>query len=243
MPALKPSDTPLDPPGDVPNPTGSRPDPTKLKVSVTVKESLWIILQEVARDMDVTPKWALENLLRRVEHLLVDERSDALGFEYAQARDKVMGEKGPVAPAQPTTPTGGKINPAVLASIDDERLQRSTKLKSGYAGVYPNGSGYAARGPSATYIGTYRTAREAAQARFLYYQTRGMPYGDLAERVAEMLRDDVTLKAQGVTDPEWVKRVAIFEAAQFGSPFPGLTREEKVWESRDPWKEILGGGM
>jgi hypothetical protein len=75
------------------------------------------------------------------------------------------------------------------STIDLTKLHRSTKTKSGFTGVYANGSGFrsAARQSdgSVVHLGTYDTAEEASWVRYLYYQKHDLPYGTWEEAIEE----------------------------------------------------------
>lgn len=75
---------------------------------------------------------------------------------------------------------GGTIG--VGPPIDYAKLHTSARAKSGYAGVYANGKGFRAMAKTADglqYIGTFKTADEAAWKRYQHYIANELPYGEL----------------------------------------------------------------
>lgn len=256
LPPPDPETTPSDSSSTHQEPTGTPSEFVQTRFSITVPGVTGDIIHRAAQHMGLSPKLALEQLLRRVTDVLVHGTVD-FGFEFRQPKPVVVtaaptAKARAAAPAQPVRPVSedkprtGRPNtrsyPAPAATPEMEAaLQKNPGRSSGYVGVYVNGANWVARGPEAIYIGSYPSAKEAALARLAYYNDNGIPYGDLAAKVTQMIEQE-DLKAFGVTDPEVYKRVAIYEAKQAGKPFAGLTAEERQWETSDPFLKLMPRG-
>lgn len=203
--------------------------PVTIRIKLT--DPLRKLIHAASERLDATPKWTLEHLLRTVVDR-IEDRSLDLGYGFKPVVDVPPPQERANPRKYPLRATG---------SLDTSKLQTNPKIRSGYTGVYQNGSGFSARGPNGTYIGNYRTAAEAALARMQYYEEHGLPYGDLAERVVQMLKEDDTIQRMNITNPEVVRRIAIYEARQFGTPFEGLSPEDRRWETVEPWEKITSG--
>lgn len=91
------------------------------------------------------------------------------------------------------------------SAIDVSLLHRSTKLKSGYAGVYANGNGFRAVGPGGKYIVTAPSVEEAAWRRRLFYVENGLPYGELEVEIDRWEADNAFAPGMTMRD-----KVAMF---------------------------------
>jgi hypothetical protein len=174
----------------------------------------------VARIEDTTPKWYLNKLMRQI-HRLSYTKPELLGDEYADARKRMAGR--------------GEFGDDGTPPIDVAALHRSDKVKSGFTGVYANGNGFRAMAidpitKAACYVGTWPTAERAAEGRRQFFLKHGMPYGRLAERIATF-KDSAMWQEQ---HPEVIRRYAIYELAQEGTPAEGLSEEDRKWETTDP---------
>lgn len=150
---------------------------------IKIPRPIWLLGIQLAREYEMRPDKAVVLLLKRIGDALVDPRrsqviSQALGPDVAAAIESAR-----------------RDNFGAIASgvqIDVSRLARSTKLKSGFVGVYPQGSSAwraEARSPSGMGVqslGLFRTAEEAAWARLMYYDTNDLPYGLWEEAIDRM---------------------------------------------------------
>jgi hypothetical protein len=172
------------------------------QMRVNVPGELWELLEEVAIVMEASPKWCFGMLLKRIEHLSSTSQVDVLGYEFAQARQRLNSR--------------GKFGASAAArTIDLMKLHRSDKLKSGLVGVYANGQGFRAVGRNPTsntlmHLGTFPSADEAAWTRYLHYQKHNLPYGEYAERLEQLT------KAYGPSNyrPDQIKKILDDEIAE-----------------------------
>lgn len=177
---------------------------------VRIPRRLVELLDRVSEVVDATPKWCLNMLMMKVDHI-AHTQPELLGFEYERASES-------------------------RAQINVNVLHRSERTKSGYVGVYVNGKGFTAMGKfnarstEQKSLGTFPTAAQAAEARRQHYLKNGIPYGALAERIETFNGSDVW---RGASD-ELKRRQAIYELAKEGTPVEGLSDEDKIWETRDP---------
>lgn len=146
-----------------------------ISTRATVGGRTWELIEAYAKRLEITPVQALRALMLYIEDLISDDQISWLGLDWQQSiratRDKLGGL------------------PLSLADIDQAKLHRSTKTKSGFVGVYANGAGFRATGRHAEYLGTYKTAIEAAAMRFLHYKKNGLPYGELELEIDRLRRD------------------------------------------------------
>lgn len=79
-----------------------------------------------------------------------------------------------------------------LKSIDFKVLERDSKLRGGYAGVYPHRERWRpfviSPGGKGKYLRTRALPELAAWDRYLWFKANDVPYGDSAKMVANMLR-------------------------------------------------------
>lgn len=97
-------------------------------------------------------------------------------------------------------------------AIDVSLLHRSTKLKSGFVGVYANGNGFRAVGPGGVYLVTVPTAEEAAWRRRNHYIENKLPYGELEIEIETwtargFFRDEQTIEQKVAAIMEHANRV------------------------------------
>ena len=188
---------------------------------VLVPNELWTLLEEVAKVMDATPKWCLGMLMKRIDHL-ASTRPEVLGFEFERARRQLDGR--------------GSFVSGELRQIDQTRLHRGERTKSGFVGVYANGKGFTAMAkashsdPTMKSLGTFPTAVQAAEARRMHYFKLSLPYGSLAERIETFKHSEAWKNASD----ELKRRQAIYELAKEGTPAEGLSDEDRKWETIDP---------
>jgi hypothetical protein len=199
--------------------------PTKARVArVEISERLWEMIEEVAVIMRATPKWCLQTMVDRIEHLAVSGQIDPLGFEFAQAVKRLNSR--------------GRMFEELVPAADLSRLHRSDKAKSGFVGVYSNGKGFRAEGKDhktglLITIGTFPTAESAAHARYQHYQRAGMPYGRLEELMEQYRKREESLRA--MSDERLKHEVIWSEAANSKRPIEGLSDEDRALERINPY--------
>lgn len=178
-----------------------------MSVRVNLPRMLARAVSYYGKVYEVTESEALGRLLSGLETMIVEGVSlGEIGRDWQRvARETlelVRKEAALVAPVVDQSVEGGgtfaPIDPIVQptdGSLPD--LEVSTKLRSGYVGVYANGSrGWRAQVPALAadgarsgprFLGTRSTPLLAAQDRRAYFVEHKLPYGPLAETV-EWLR-------------------------------------------------------
>lgn len=106
--------------------------------------------------------------------------------------------------------------PKIPDGFDFSRLHRSTKTKSGFAGVYANGRGFRAAGRNGEHIAQCDTAEEAAYRRLMYYRQRGLPYGPMEDAIDNLRKigtrgTDEQLKALVLHDAQFDGTAHLYE--------------------------------
>jgi hypothetical protein len=188
---------------------------------VIVPPYLLKILRQVAEGMQLTEKQCLNMLLDRIDNIASTDPKQ-LGFEFERARKQLEGR--------------GEFTDGDAYAIDTARLHRSDKTKSGYTGIYVNGKGFVAHARASLSdrteitLGTFPSATQAAEVRRIHYVKHGIPYGRLGEKI-ESYRN----RPEGTMSPEFQRQVAIHDLAKEGTPAEGLSEEERVWETQDPY--------
>jgi len=202
--------------------------------SVKIPPRLLAVLNELAEPLDLPEAVLASQLLQRIDLFLAAKDTppggaEAFGIElvqgYARLRAPVQAAV-PVAPVAPE-PTREAPPPAPRAPSPSAALLQRGKGKSGYEGVYPNGSkGFIVKVPKAkddpvlTYLGAYANAEDAAWARWHYFKREGIPYGQVAEEVAEMRRIHPTL------DDEQLLKLAIYNRELMPGTFGPLIDQD-----------------
>lgn len=204
----------------MPAKTTEKPDSEHRRV--LLPNDLLALIQEASIGMKVSAKTTLQLFLMEVANL-ANTQPELFGFHYANARKRMDGR-------------GEFMQDDAVYQIDTARLHRSDKTKSGFVGVYSNGKGFNAQAktsvaePAQISLGTFPTAVQAAEARRIHYFKQGIPYGRLGEKI-ESYRN----RPEGTFPPEFQRQVAIHDLAKEGTPAEGLTAEERVWETQDPY--------
>lgn len=204
--------------------------------SVKIPQRLLSVLSELAAPLGLPEAVLASQLLQRVDLFLATKSpspgmAEAFGIELLQgyARLRVPVAVPEPVPA-PTVPAPAVIEPAVPRSTSPSPsaalLQRG-KGKSGYEGVYPNGAkGFIVKvpkskdDPTLVYLGAYDTAEEGAWARWHHFKQEGIPYGQVAEEIAEMRRIHPTL------DDEQLLKLAIYNRELMPGVFGPLVDQE-----------------
>jgi hypothetical protein len=176
--------------------------------------------------MDASPKWCLSHLFRVIEHVAESEQIDMLGFEFARAAKQLReGQKRAAEEAHARNP-------------DLSKLHRSHKCKSGFVGVYANGNGYRAEGRDpqtrrgSIMLGSFKTAEDAALARYHHYRRHNLAYGELETLMERMLEREPHTREYS---EERLKHEVIWTYGTLaGRPIQGLTDEERALEQIDP---------
>lgn len=151
----------------VPKPDGS------VTVKVSVPRPIYLLLGRMAKTMGVSERAAMRMFLGQIGAMLEVGQAGFLGPVWARELKALREENFGVISAGP--------------AIDLTVLHRSTKTKSGFVGVYANGSGFRAMAKikgSEIYIGQFDSAEEAAWKRRLYYKEHRLPYGELEIDIA-----------------------------------------------------------
>lgn len=190
---------------------------------VNVPLGLWRLIEELAVTMDATPKWCFNMLLDRVEYLVLSGKDNLFGFEFERARLALANQ-------------GKPLGPSGVPTIDINLLHQSDKLKSGFVGVYANGTGFRAMGinpatKTMMTIGTFPTSERAAEMRRMHYLKHNLPYGSVADQLTLFANTD---KYRHLSD-ETKRRIAINQLAQSGTPAENISEEDRRWETEDPY--------
>ena len=183
-----------------------------MSVRVNLPRMLARAVSHYGKVYEVTESEALSRLLSGLETMIVEGISlGEIGRDWQRVARETLElarkEEAPVAPVVDQSAEGGgtfaPIDPIVQStdgSLPD--LEVSTKLRSGYVGVYANGArGWRAQVPTlaaddahsgpfprvSRFLGTRPTPLLAAQDRRAYFVEHKLPYGPLAETV-EWLR-------------------------------------------------------
>lgn len=143
----------------------ARAEDGTVSVRTTVGSRTWDVIDAYTRRLGITHAQALRAFMLYIEDLISDDQTAWLPLDW---RSAVKAERDRL----------GGI-PLSLAAVDQAKLHRSDKTKSGFHGVYANGAGFRATGRHAEYLGTYKTAIEAATMRYLHYKKNSLPYGEL----------------------------------------------------------------
>jgi hypothetical protein len=127
-------------------------------------------------------------------------------------------------------------------AIDGSLLHSGKWGKSGFYGVYPQGSGWIAKvrvngaSKATKTLGTYLTPKQAAWARYQHYREHNMPYGKLEVEI-EKIKQNRDWRALGADKPEganFAKAMAIWNLSVGGTVLPDLTDEDRHWETVTP---------
>lgn len=161
-------------------------------IRVIVPRPLWLMCGVIAQRWKIPQDAAFAIVLDKLGGLLADPHR---GAHYAST---LLGPEFVEAFQQTKRENFGRITSG--PAIDISRLHRSTKTKSGFAGVYVSGKGFRAMvrikdSRDQKHLGTYDIAEEAAWARLLYYEANDLPYG-VWEEVIDQRR------AEGKTGPD-----------------------------------------
>lgn len=124
--------------------------------------SMWRLITRRAKEVDLYPEATAKLLLEFIDACIKKGQITWLPYDW-QFAHKAVTEDGP---------------PEHIKR-DLTKLHRSAKTKSGFVGVYANGSGFRAAGRNGAYIGQYASAEEAAWERRKYYKKHNLPYGEL----------------------------------------------------------------
>lgn len=145
--------------------------------SVTVKVSLprpiYQLLSRMAKTIGISDRAATRMFLGQISALLETGQGGFLGPQWGRELKALREDNF------------GAINAG--PPIDLLLLHRSTKTRSGFVGVYMNGSGFRAMARikgSEIYVGQFDSAEEAAWKRRLYYKEHRLPYGELEIDIA-----------------------------------------------------------
>jgi len=147
---------------------------------VEIPINLWKLFEETSKITRIKTGLLFDLWLYRVTIRAASGQLDeAMGPEFMQAYQQMQ--------------MRGGIKP-IDAGIDTSLLHRSSRLKSGYVGVYANGKGFRADGthPSGKgvqYIGTFQTPEAAAWARYIHHKQHNLPYGDTAEAIEQLFKE------------------------------------------------------
>ena len=132
------------------------------------------LLKEYAEQRDLTLAQSLKTLMLYVESLIESGLTSWLGTDWQRIHERQKLKTRGLPPA--------------IAKVDLTKLHRSDRTKSGYVGVYANGSGFRATGRQGEYLGTFKSAEEAALLRRKHYIVNGLPYGEMETSIDEMRR-------------------------------------------------------
>lgn len=142
--------------------------------SVTLRfvlpRAIYQMVKAFALQMELRDDQALRFVLTRIATMIEDGDVEFLGPELSRAAKKARVDNFGALGDGP--------------KIDLSKLHRSDKTKSGYTGVYANGSGFRAMGRTKNdatpiYLGQFETSEAAAWHRYLHYKREGIPYGEL----------------------------------------------------------------
>jgi hypothetical protein len=158
---------------------------------------MWRLVQRHAKRIGVNDAQCANMLLIHLEALAYDSALGWLPADWQHTHKEQRKEAG--------------NRPPSLMGIDLTVLHRSNKTKSGFVGVYVNGSGYRAIERRGNYLGTFDSAEEAAYQRYLFYKRNKLPYGELEVEVDKRRNE---FGEQG-TDQEITERL-LHHAAQTG---------------------------
>jgi hypothetical protein len=154
----------------------------------------WRLITRYADRVEIPPEAAARIFLEQIEALIGDNDAPWLSGDWRHV----------LQASQRDTPPS-------LEGIDLEVLHRSDKTKSGFVGVYANGAGFRAAGRGGAYLGTFKTAEEAAWARYKLYKRANLPYGELELEIDR-------LRARGEKgDDEQLKAIALETAYHLGA--------------------------
>lgn len=183
-----------------------RPSAFSMLENVRIPPRMEEVLGKLSEPLGLPSAVIASQLLQRIDLFLATKEAqpaiiEAFGIEVVHGYASL--HKPTVAPVA--------AEPAPRSSSPSAALLQRGKGKSGYEGVYPNGSkGFIVKVPKAkddpvlTYLGAYANAEDGAWARWHYFKREGIPYGQVAEEIAEMRRIHPTL------DEEQLLKLAIY---------------------------------
>ncbi len=162
------------------------PDPGHV-LKVEIPGNLWRLVCEAARITEMPPKTAFKQIIFR------------LGFAAARGDVALLGPEYQIAFRR--LETQGKIVDPLAVVIDTTKLHHSSKGRSGFVGVYPNGKGFRAEARTVDggvfTIGTFDTAESAAWQRYKYHRDNNIPYGPFVaelDSARSLLGDEASLE-------------------------------------------------
>lgn len=207
------------------NKKGRRSATDKLQI-VRAPDRLAAVLNELAEPLEVPAAVIISQLLHRID-LFLASKPDVGGLVEAFGIELVQGYARLNAPATVPEPVAVQVAPASKATHPSSALLQRGKGKSGYEGVYPNGAkGFIVKvpkskdDPTLVYLGAYDTAEEGAWARWHHFKQEGIPYGQVAEEIAEMRRIHPTL------DDEQLLKLAIYNRELMPGVFGPLVDQD-----------------
>lgn len=162
-----------------------------VRVWVEVPPVIWALAGQMASEWEVPQLNALRIILKQVAIVVEDTNANVLGSMFKPAYATLL--------ARDAIPSEG------MPPIDVGKLHRSNKTKSGFVGVYANGQGFRSmakvvgEGRVQKSIGTFRTAEQAAWARYLHYKKHKLAYGEL-EEIADQRGGDVQHWRDAITE-------------------------------------------
>lgn len=182
-----------------------------VNIRSTVTDRLWAIVVKVG--------WLYAKRYPGTYRVKTDERAGLVGLSMLfEEFDKLIGEGDLKWMSNPMFHQALREikdgNWGVVAGpegkIDINLLHKTTKLKSGFVGVYANGQGFRAMGKDfagkTIVIGTFQTAEEAAYRRRLHYKINNYAYGELEEEMQKW-RDDPGWGAQDYDDRQLIAAI------------------------------------
>jgi hypothetical protein len=160
---------------------------------VKLQPSTWALISRYAAKLGLNEEDAARIFLQQIDALIAADSLTWLSVDWRAIAKEVRA-------AGPTTP-----------EIDVSKLHRSSRVKSGFFGVYANGQGFRAVGRRGAYIITAASAELAAWHRYQHYMQNGHPYGEL-----EIEIDRLRCEGELGTDQD-LRRVALETAKLTGT--------------------------
>lgn len=207
-----------------------RTDDGSASLRVQFPRAIWLLVGDFANRMGLSEEAACRLFLARIAALLSQGDGAFLGPEWLLSLKQIKSDNY------------GAISDG--PRIDIDKLHKSPRTKSGFVGVYANGSGFRAMAKVdgiETYIGTFDTAIEAAWRRFLHYKENKIPYGELEVDIAAWRArgeqgDDMHLAREIIKHSKLVGTFHIYEK---DARAMGLLSDEPTQSSNPPAPQQL----
>jgi hypothetical protein len=146
-------------------------DDGSVTLRVKLQPSTWALIAGYAAKLGLNEEDAARIFLQQIDALIAADSLTWLSIDW-RAIAKELRAAGPALP-----------------EIDVSKLHRSSRVKSGFYGVYANGQGFRAIGRWNEYIITVGSAELAAWHRYQHYIKHGHPYGELELEIDRLRRE------------------------------------------------------